>query len=194
MTSKDRTAVDAGDGQLEPQLVVRERRPGDMPALLPLLLSAHLQDGYPVRASAVSAEWLATPDELAAAVALTPTLTGTRVVGHVALHPADDPDHRAALPLWQRATGRERTGLAVVSRLFTDRSVAGSGVALLTHAVVRAAGLGRLAVLLVDPDSPARAFYRRRGWEEVGTTVQQWGHRTVDAVLMVPAGPGTAGR
>ena len=109
-----------------------------------------------------------------------------RVVGHVALHPADHADEGAARALWQRATGRGADGLAVVSRLFTDRSTPGAGTLLLDHAVRRAAELDRTAVLLVDPDSTARAFYRRRGWREVGTAVQHWGHRTLDAVLMVP--------
>ena len=80
-----------------------------------------------------------------------------------------------------------------MSRLFTDRSVPGAGTALLTAAVARAAELERVAVLLVDPDSPARAFYRRRGWQEVGSAVQHWGARTVDAVLMVPPGAYGAG-
>jgi GNAT superfamily N-acetyltransferase len=158
---------------------VRAREPGDLPVLLPLLQRTHEREGYPVRAAAVSADWLATPDELDAAVAV----DGERVVGHVALHPATEV---TALPAWQRAAGRDVDGLAVVSRLFTDRTVPGAGTALLEHAVRRAADLARVAVLLVDPESPARAFYGRRGWREVGTAIQQWGPRTVDAVLMVP--------
>lgn len=165
-------------------VAVRDRRADDLPALLRLLQRTHEQDGYPVRQSVVHAGWLAAPDELLGAVAL----ADDRVVGHVALHPADAPDQAAALRQWQRATGRDATGLAIVTRLFTDRSVAGAGTALLAHAVQEAARLGRTPVLLVDPDSPARGFYGRRGWCKVGTAVQQWGHRTVDAVLMVPAG------
>lgn len=46
-----------------------------------------------------------------------------------------------------------------------------------------------MAVLLVDSQSTARGFYRRSGWQEVGTAVQRWGHRTVAAVLMVPNDP-----
>jgi len=161
--------------------VVRTRRQHDLPALLALLQRTHEQAGYPVRASAVRSEWLASTAELHGAVAI----AGERVVGHVALHPADGVDP-AALGLWRQATGRTPEGLAVVSRLFTDHSVPGAGTLLLAHAVSRAAELGRVAVLIVDPDSPARAFYRRRGWREVGTTRQQWGHRTVDAVLVVP--------
>ena len=158
---------------------MRGREPADLPVLLALLQRTHDQEGYPVRASAVSADWLAAPAELDGAVAV----GDGRVLGHVALHPADED---AALAGWQRATGRRADGFAVVSRLFTDRSVPGTGTALLAHAVARAQELGRVAVLLVDPDSAARAFYARRGWREVGSARQQWGHRTVDAVLMVP--------
>jgi GNAT superfamily N-acetyltransferase len=159
--------------------VVRERHPDDLPPLLDILRRVHEREGYPVRSSAVRAEWLAPPGELLGAVAT----DGDRVVGHIGLHPAAGP--AAALLQWQRATGSEPDGLTVVSRFFTDRSLRGTGTVLLAHAVERADALGRLAVLQVDPDSPARDFYRRRGWQEVGTAVQQWGHRTVDAVLMV---------
>jgi GNAT superfamily N-acetyltransferase len=165
-------------------LAVRPRVPADLPALLAVLQRTHEQEGYPVRAAAVRADWVAAPGELDGAVAA----AGRRGVGHVALHPADEREDGAAVGLWERATGRDVDGLAVVSRLFTDRTTPGAGSLLLAHAVRRAGELGRTAVLLVDPDSPARAFYARRGWREVGTAVQQWGPRTVDAVLMVPGG------
>lgn len=164
-------------------LVVRDRRPEDLIALLPLLRHTHLQEGYPVRAAAVRADWLASPDELDAAVAV----IGGRVVGHVALHTADPQDDPVAVSWWERAVGRPSEELAVVSRLFSDRSVPGIGTALLADAVLRAARLERVAVLLVDPDSPARSFYLRRGWQPVGTATQHWGHRTVEAVLLVPS-------
>jgi len=74
----------------------------------------------------------------------------------------------------------------VVSRLYTDRSVPGAGVALLDEAVTRARARDCEPVLQVDPDSAARVWYRRRGWREIGTARQQWGPRTVAAVLLVP--------
>lgn len=164
--------------------MVRDRRPDDLSALLPLLRHTHQHEGYPVRAGAVRADWLASPDELDAAVAV----VGDRVVGHVALHAADAQHDPAAVSRWEHAVGRSSDGLAVVSRLFTDPSVRGSGTgtALLAEAVLRAARLLRVAVLLVDPDSPARGFYLRRGWQPVGTATEQWGHRTVEAVLLAP--------
>lgn len=164
-----------------PTLPLRDRRSADLPDLLVLLRRTHEQEGYPVRATAVSADWLASSAELSSAVAL----DDGRVVGHVALHPGEHEDD-AALEGWQAATGRAPDRLAVVSRLFTDRSVSGAGAALLGEAVRRAEALGRTPVLLVDPVSPACGWYARRGWREVGTAVQHWGHRTVDAVLMVP--------
>lgn len=162
-------------------VVVRDRRPEDLSALLPLLQQTHDQEGYPVRATAVRADWLASPDELHASVAV----IGGRIVGHVALHAANTQDDPEAVLQWERAVGRSAEGLAVVSRLFTDRSVPGTGTALLADAVRRAERLRRVAVLLVDPDSPARGFYLRRGWQPVGIATQQWGHRTVEAVLFV---------
>jgi GNAT superfamily N-acetyltransferase len=150
-----------------------------VPPLLELLQRTHEQDGYPVRAEAVSGWWLASTNELASAVAV----VEERVVGHVALHPAAEPAD--AVEQWTAATGLPADRLALVSRLFTDRSCAGAGTALLGHAVDLAAGQGRHAVLLVDPDSAARGFYVRRGWRQVGSSRQQWGHRIVDAVLMV---------
>ena len=68
-----------------PVPVVRDRRPEDLSVLLPMLERTHQQVGYPVRAAAVRADWLASPDELDAAVAV----AGERIVGHVALHVAN---------------------------------------------------------------------------------------------------------
>ena len=143
--------------------------------LLALLQRTHEQEGYPVRASAVSPDWLASPQELGGWVAH----ECDRVLGHVALHPERGP----SLPLWQQAAGGG--ALAVVSRLFTDRSVPGAGTALLTHAAAQARALGRVPVLEVDVLSPALPFYLRRGWRTVGTVVQQWGHRTVEAAALI---------
>lgn len=127
-----------------------------------------------MRATAVSADWLADPAELGGWVA-----DAGRPVGHVALHPA----HGPCLPVWRQGAGTD--ALAVVSRLVTDRSVQGAGTALLAHAVAEAAARGRVAVLEVDELSPALAFYLRRGWRRAGSAVQQWGHRTVDVAALV---------
>ena len=156
---------------------LRTREPGDLPVLLAVLQRTHETDGYPVRPEAVSAGWLADPAELGSWVAV----AAGRVVGHVALHPAAG----TPVPLWVRATGRPADELAVVTPLFTDRTVPGAGRALLSRAVEEATARGLLPVLQVDPDAPARQFYGRLGWREVGTARQQWGPRTVDAVACV---------
>lgn len=53
---------------MSPGRTVRARKVGDLPALLTILQRSHQLHGYPVRGSAVRED---------------------RVVGHVALHPAD---------------------------------------------------------------------------------------------------------
>ena len=176
----------------DPHIVVRPRRDTDLPGLLTLLQRSHEQHGYPVRASAVRADWLAEPTELGAWV----VQHGERAIAHIALHPAATPGHDAgedaASLQWQQATGVPADRLAVVSRFVTDGSVPGAGTILLDHAVQAAADAGRTPVLLVDPDAAARGFYRRRGWREIGTAPQQWGERRVEAALMIA--PGTATR
>ncbi|MCO7218931.1 GNAT family N-acetyltransferase [Klenkia sp. PcliD-1-E] len=166
-----------------PEIVVRPRVPADLPVLVAILRRSHDEHRYPVRASVVRADWLAVPTELFSAVAE----RDGRVVGHVALHPAviDDEGERLAVRGWSAATGIRREGLAVVSRLVTDGTVRGAGLALLGAAVAAARAMHREPVLLVDPTAAARGFYLRHGWREVGTARQHWGEHGVDAVLMV---------
>ncbi len=153
---------------------VRARRAGDLPSLLTLLQHTHDEQGYPVRQEAVAAPWLALPAELASWVAV----DGATVLGHVALHPV----HGACGPLWE-TLGE----VAVVSRLFTDGSVPGTGSALLSTAVERATSLGRTAVLEVWVLSPAYGWYLRRGWTELGRVDQRWGDvPVVVAALRAP--------
>lgn len=171
--------------------LVRPRRDADLPALLEILQRSHELHGYPLRASVVRGDWLATPTELVGLVAE----HAGRVLGHVALHPAasgpdDDAGERRAAQQWSAATGVEAGQLAVVSRLVTDGSVRGAGRTLLAAAEQAAAAAGRTPVLLVDPRAQARSFYGRMGWREIGTARQHWGEHEVDAVLMVPAAGG----
>ena len=158
---------------------LRARRVEDVAPLLEILQVIHEREGYPVRDEAVSDWWLASSDELSNAVA---ELDG-RPVGHVALHPADE-------GTWAGVTDTEVDELVVVSRLFTDRSAKGLGGQLLDEAVRQARALGRKPVLQVDPESAARDWYLRRGWQVLGSKRQQWGPRTVDAVLMEPGEAG----
>jgi len=167
---------------------LRTRTDADLEVLLPMLQRIHELEGYPVRAEAVTAQWLTSAAK--PGVTSQPELGGwvavaaARVVGHVALHP---PAGRC-LPLWIAGTGCAPDGIAVLSRLFTDRSVRGSGSALLGHAVDEASRRGRRAVLEVDALSPAYGLYLRQGWYEAGRAVQQWGHRTVDSAALIAPG------
>ena len=155
-------------------VLVRPRRPEDLPALVAVLERTHRESGYPVRAGNVRAGFLADDAELGAWVAE----QDGGVVGHVALHPS----HGVPAPLWREATGRDDEGLAVVSRLLSDAP--GTGSALLAHAEQEAERLGRTPVLEVERTSPAREFYLRRGWREVGGVEQDWGRLVPVAVLV----------
>jgi GNAT superfamily N-acetyltransferase len=158
-------------------VAVRERVAADVDVLLPLLARTHREEGYPVRDEAVSSWWLAPEEALGAWVAA----DADRLVGHVALLPPRGP----SLDTWTAGTGEPADELAVVSRLFTDRTVRGSGTALLERAVAEAAASGRTAVLEVDVEAPAYAFYLRRGWRELGRVRQTWGSRDVESAALV---------
>ncbi|MCU1673380.1 MAG: hypothetical protein JWN77_1493 [Frankiales bacterium] len=157
-------------------VAVRTRQPADLDLLLPLLDRTHREEGYPVRTEAVSGWWLAPAEALGAWVAV----HDEHAVGHVALMPAQGP----SLATWTAGTGRAAEQLAVVSRLFTDRSVRGAGSALLATAVDEARALERTAVLEVDVAAQAYGFYLRRGWRELGRVRQTWGHRDVESAAL----------
>ena len=154
---------------------LRPRHPEDLPALVAVLERTHREVGYPVRAVNVRAGWLAEAHELGAWVAE----QDGRTVGHVALHPVSG---RCA-PVWREATGCGDAGLAVVSRLLSDAR--GAGSALLARAEQEAAALGRVPVLEVELRSPAREFYLRRGWRQVGEVDQRWGEHDVRVAALV---------
>ncbi len=166
---------------------VRPREDADLPELVALLARAHAAHGYPVRAGNVRAGWIAAEDALGGWVAVSRADRPGQVLGHVALHRAGGPP----LPVWLEATGGGAAGLAVVSRLFTGGAVPGTGSLLLAHAQEQARGLGRHPVLEVELRSPARQFYLRRGWRQVGEVEQQWGRPVPVAVLVAPV-PGPA--
>lgn len=153
---------------------VRPRRPDDLPALVEILTRTHVESGYPVRATNVRPGWLAEDHELGAWVA-----DDGRPVGHVALHPPRGP----SCELWRTATGRDDSGLAVVSRLLSD--LRGAGSALLARAEQEATALGRVPVLEVELGSAARTFYLRRGWTQVGEVGQRWGEHDVRVAVLV---------
>ncbi len=154
---------------------VRRRHERDLPALVAVLARTHREAGYPVLSMNVGADWLVQAHELGAWV----VEESGRPVGQVALHPAGGP----SAPVWRVATGRADTGLAVVSRLLSDAH--GAGSVLLAHAEQEAAQCGRVRVLEVDLNSPARNFYLRRGWTQVGQVAQRWGTLDVQVGVLV---------
>jgi GNAT superfamily N-acetyltransferase len=158
-------------------LTVRPRRPDDLEALVGLLALTQPEAAYPADPAHVRADWIATDDELGAWVA---TRAGDPVA-HVSLLAP----YGLAAPLWREATGREDSGLAVISRLFSRAP--GAGSALLSTAVQASHALDRTPVLETRRDSAAHRFYERRGWRTVGEVRQQWGSGapTIAAVLVL---------
>jgi GNAT superfamily N-acetyltransferase len=170
------------------ELTIRARRLDDLGVLVALLAEIHQIHGYPANPAFVRADFIASPDEFGAWVA---TCQG-RLVGHVSLlAPAG-----VSAPLWRAATGRDDNGIAVVSRLFSRAT--GAGSALLRTAIEAAREADRVPVLEVERDSAARGFYLRRGWRAVGEVRQHWREPFVTVTPMIltdepPAGPDSRG-
>lgn len=146
--------------------VVRARTDADLDALVATLRATHAADGYPVRARAVSAAFLA-PDHLAGAWVAE---RDGQPVGHVALvHPVDE-------PALVGATGRAPAGLAGIARLFVHPAARGGGLArtLLDTACGAARARDLLPVLDVVDGSPAAALYERLGWRLVTAVPAGW--------------------
>jgi GNAT superfamily N-acetyltransferase len=159
----------------EQRLTVRTRHDADLEPLLGLLALTHRDRGYPADIAYVRKDFIASPGQLGAWVAV----HGERVVGHVALlRPGG-----VSAPLWRAALGRDDAGIAVVSRLFSGLS--GAGGALLAQAVDAAREAGLALALEVERDSPAREFYLRLGWEAIGEVEQHWRQPAVAVVPMV---------
>lgn len=147
-------------------VLIRDRRPEDVPACAAILARTHALDGYPRYQQNTLAAFVTSEAELGAWVAVADEL----VVGHVALHDsAGDP----CFALAHQATGLAAEELAVVARLAVDPNhrKLRVGSELLTQAVSAAWSAGRRAVLDVVTDSPAQRFYERAGWTRVGETV-----------------------
>lgn len=93
-------------------------------------------------------------------------------IGHVALARARKTDDAATL--WQRTTGGEISGLAILARLFVDPGHRNLGAgALLMEAAHRFAIQHRLAVALdvMLKDRGAIRLYEKAGYQRLGTVV-----------------------
>ncbi|WP_441246276.1 GNAT family N-acetyltransferase [Kitasatospora sp. McL0602] len=146
-------------------VVIRERRSGDLAGCVAALVSVHAVDGYPVVWPGEPEGWLTPVGAVGGWVAL----VGEEVVGQVVLC-------RAGVELAGRV-GLPEDGLAAVARLFVGVAARGRGVAglLLARAAAEAAGRGLRPVLEVETRATAAvALYERAGWQLVGTEVADW--------------------
>ena len=94
-----------------------------------------------------------------------------RVVGHVSVSAPDD----ELRPVFGRALGSDR--LALLTVLFVALESLGSGAGARLHdvAVAWIRDTDRVPVLdVVSTHERAVAFYRRRGWREIGSARPAW--------------------
>jgi ribosomal protein S18 acetylase RimI-like enzyme len=155
-------------------VIVRARRPADLPACVKALAEVHVEDGYPKHWPEDPVTWLDPPELLAAWV----SDRDEAISGHVILAGAVDD------PLLARAMGRRLEQLASVSCLFVRPPARGAGLAqaLLTEAGAFAAAhdLG-LVLDVIDDALSAISLYERLGWQLVGRRPASWttddGHR-----------------
>ncbi len=150
-------------------LVIRERRPDDVPALGVVLAEQQPTSQYPVQwpLDIPVEDFLVRPGEERAWVA---ELDG-RVVGHVAVYALAG----GLRGSFVAAIGTE--DLAELAVLFVAADVIGTGVGGRLHdtAVDWIVGSGRQPVLDVVPvHARAVEVYRHRGWEVVGEVRPVW--------------------
>lgn len=148
-------------------VIVRARRPADLPACVKALAEVHVEDGYPKRWPEDPVAWLDPPELVAA----WNSGRDETVSGHVVLVGGVDD------PLLARVTGRRLEQLASVSRLFVQPSARGAGLAkaLLAAADAFAAEqhLG-LVLEVVDDALAAISLYERLGWQLVDRRPASW--------------------
>ncbi|HET6560319.1 MAG TPA: GNAT family N-acetyltransferase [Marmoricola sp.] len=155
-------------------LVVRRRRPDDVPVVGELIMRQQPLTRYPFRNPLPFPveRFVARPGELAAWVAVVGP--GRRIAGHVSVLDVTDQEIGA---LWAAAVGRPVAELAAVSVLVVDHELTGRGIgrALMDACESHLAARGRVPVLeVVGAHSRAAALYRARGWEVVGTAHPHW--------------------
>lgn len=155
-----------------PDVVVRDREPGDLRDLVEILARQQPTSRYPFRwpLPFPAEEFLAREsEERAWAVTV-----GGRVAGQVTVTSVGDDDFGR---VWRASTGRGSDGLGCVSAFVVDveRRGLGLGGRLLDTAVAWLREQGRLPVLdVVQQHGDALAIYRHRGWREVGSARPPW--------------------
>lgn len=161
-------------------VVVRPRRPADVPALAGLLLRDRPRTGYPFLPPGDAVAWVTGRADLAAFVAVDPA---GELIGHVSAQAAAEVDHGTGPVLqdgWSQAHGRPPEECAVVSRLFVsaDHQRTGVGARLLERAVgwMNGRGLAPCLDVLPVPDDRALRWYERLGWVRAAELWAHW-HR-----------------
>lgn len=145
--------------------LVRPRSDDDLARLAAILPVVHESDGYPVRASACTADFLVLPP---GGTAWTAELDGVPV-GQAMLTTG------AHTGIPSRVTGGAAVG--AVARLFVDPAARGHGLAraLLDTVVGTARETGLRPMLeVVQEHHRAIALYERLGWSLVGTGTTEW--------------------
>lgn len=158
---------------------IRPRRPDDVAVLIEILAAQQPHSHYPLRwpLPFPAENFIVRANEEAAWVA---EIEG-RPVGHVAAVDVAGSD-------WPAATGRSAAELCCVSTLFVAHERAGQGIgrALLDTAVTRIRERDRLPVLDVTrAHPPTLAFYRNRGWREIGRARPEWLPGAADDVVLM---------
>ncbi|MFD7918301.1 GNAT family N-acetyltransferase [Streptomyces sp. NPDC059740] len=168
-------------------VTVRTRLDEDLPGAVAALVEVHRTDGYPVEGVDAPEAWLRSGDVLAAWVAE----AGRRVVGHVAIMRGGG---AAAVEQWIGRSGEDRSGVAVLARLFVvegaRKQATGRRLVEAATAWGHARGL-RLVLDVVAKDVAAMRLYERLGWRRIGEVAHHYGvGRTTPATCYVaPAGP-----
>ncbi len=163
--------ADLGPGE---PVLVRPRRPEDVPVVGELIMRQQPLTRYPFRNPLPFPveQFVSRPGELASWVALVGP--HEQVVGHVSV--LDVTDHEIG-PQWATAVGRPVEELAAVSVLVVDHDLTGRGIGrrLMDACERHVVDLGRVPVLeVVGAHSRAAALYRARGWQVVGTARPHW--------------------
>ncbi|WP_460864597.1 GNAT family N-acetyltransferase [Rhodococcus aerolatus] len=162
-------------------VLIRPRRPEDVPVLAEVLAEQQPRSRYPYRwpFPTGAQDFLVRSYEQVAWVAE----RDGEVVGHVMVGRVDRGGPGDA---FRRGTGCDDP--AIVSVLFVGTSARGTGVGglLLDTAVAWARAAGRVPVLDVVPlHGSALAVYEHRGWVRIGTTRFDWlSDEEPDVVLM----------
>ncbi len=145
---------------------LRQRHPDDIASCVEIMRRTHHDSAYPIYWPDDPAGFLGNEAELKAWVAVDPD---NGIVGHVALHRADE---AAAMQAIQAKGPTEAEGYAVVSRLLVHPQAQGHGLGkrLLDTAVDYSVSRGQHPILVVTKNTPdAIQFYEALGWNRIGS-------------------------